>query len=73
MTYLDFSEALKLIKQGLCMARKNWDMRFKYIKIEFMDDERIILCKMYNGETFVWVPVLDDILSNDWYVEVNID
>lgn len=72
--HLDFSEALKLIKSGLCLSRKNWDMRFKYVqKTTISENIPAIFCTMHNGESFLWTPTNDDIMAEDWFVEVNID
>lgn len=91
--YLNFSEALDLLKQGVHIARKGWNGKGMFVvyqpaypqgipcnaqtaKVWGLKEGDLFKCEPYlqirmtNGSHAMWVPSINDILAEDWYVEV---
>lgn len=77
---MDFSEALKHLKDGLKMRRAGWNGKGMWIKIQYPDAGSMnTLPYLYieypkghpaypNGSRVPWVASQTDLLANDWEV-----
>lgn len=68
---LTFGEALDLLKQGQCVARKGWNGKSMYLALQTPDEHSkmqqpyIFICPV-GGELVPWVASQPDLLEEDW-------
>lgn len=68
----DFSEALRLLKEGKKVARKGWNGKGMWIEIQRPDDySKMTLPYLYlnypNGNRVPWLASQTDLICEDWY------
>ena len=72
---LDFTQALIDLKNGYCLARKDWKdgMCLKYTdnSAHWKEGTGIVIkediqVSFYNTPFYCWKPSVDDLLANDW-------
>lgn len=66
---MDFSEALKHIKQGFCATRKGWNGKGQYICLFSPNINEIkpyIAIRTVDADFVPWVASQTDMLANDW-------
>lgn len=67
----DFSEALKLLKQGSGVRRTGWNGRGMYIKLyrppktDFLQEQFLIM-KTADNKFIPWLASQTDLLAEDW-------
>ena len=70
--YFDFGEALKRLRLGWAVARKNWNAAGQYIEMQ-VPDEHSKMRKPYlyispvDGEFVPWLASQTDMLADDWF------
>lgn len=70
MEYLDFSQALEMLKNGIYMARRGWSGDVVQICIFKNDDPKELdyfECKSPEGFYQPWPKSDEDLLAGDWY------
>jgi hypothetical protein len=79
MRFMNFSEALQLLKDGACIGRIGWngkgmflflipDWKYTDGKHDNYDNAPFIAMKTADNKTVPWLASQTDILANDWAV-----
>lgn len=91
MERLDFSDALRQVKQGKRIARSGWNGKGMFVVYQKaypqgipcnkqtaeawgLNEGDLFKCEPYlqirmaNGSHSMWVPSINDVLAEDWYV-----
>lgn len=68
----DFGDALLSMQEGKAVARKNWNGKNMWIKVQHPTDlskmtRPYIYMRTVNGELVPWVASQSDLLANDWF------
>lgn len=67
----DFGVALSFVKQGYGICRKGWLEKDQWVGLTHpicdLQNEFLYI-KIAAGVRCVWIPSMEDILANDWYV-----
>jgi hypothetical protein len=76
--YVSFSVALQQLKYGAYLARKNWNGKNMWIKLQQATGDVTHPCLVIeypkgsaaypNGSVIPWFPSQTDILSDDWFI-----
>lgn len=72
---MDFSEALKHLKQGLQVSRTGWNGKGLLVEAQFPDEHSkmgnpylFIDARKLGGERNPWVPSQTDLFAEDWFL-----
>lgn len=73
-TQLNFGDALNVLKAGGKVARKGWNGKGMYVKLdkggdyEFSEINPFFIIKNVKNSFNTWVPSVSDLLAEDWEV-----
>lgn len=68
---MDFSSALKELKEGYILSRADWNGPGQWIEVRKTDEHSdmtapyIYICTI-DGDLVPWVPTQGDLFANDW-------
>ena len=70
---MDFSDALRAVKQGHCIAREGWNGKNLEVMIQRPDtNSKMTLPYLYirypDGKKCPWLASQTDLLSDDWFI-----
>ena len=73
MDYLDFSQALSLLKKGSKLSRGGWNGKNMFIKLQSPTDQSkmslpYLFMSTVQGDLVPWLASQTDLLENDWFV-----
>ena len=70
---MDFGEAIKALKLGKRISRRNWNGKNQYLELQIPDqNSKMTLPYIYittvQGDLVPWLASQTDMLSGDWYI-----
>lgn len=69
----NFGQAIGYLKDGLKLARENWNGKNQYVELQIPDENSkmtlpYIFIKTEQGQLIPWLASQSDVLSEDWFV-----